>query len=146
MSIAPSLLPKTFSMKKGSELVWSICEWLSRIERTRTWLSIDRACDSDPASSAVVPLTSRQVMRQSRLSPPEPPRTWISIYRKDCILATAPRERKGGRRDGCRGGPAWPPLHQPQNRVPIQKPVWKLLDCLRSHRRGEGARGVGEGE
>src|SRR5436305_9588024 len=81
-------------MKKGSELVWSICEWVSRIERTRTWLSIDRACDSDPASSAMVPLTSRQVMRQSRLSPPYPPRTWISIYRRDCISAR-PETKRG---------------------------------------------------
>jgi hypothetical protein len=57
-------------MKNGSEFVWSMWEWLSRIERTRTWLSIDSACESEPASSAMVPLTSRQVIRQSRLSPP----------------------------------------------------------------------------
>ena len=70
MSIGPSVLPKTFSMKNGSELVWSMWEWLSRIERTPTWRSIDSACESDPASSAIVPLTRRQVIRQSRLSPP----------------------------------------------------------------------------
>src|SRR5882724_12705982 len=66
-------------MKNGSELVWSMWEWESRIEWTSTCCSTERTCDSDPASRAIDPLINRQVIRQSRLSPPYPPSTWRRI-------------------------------------------------------------------
>src|SRR4051812_40535438 len=82
-------------MKNGSELVWSMWEWERRIECTPTCPSIDRAWESEPASRAIVPLISRHVIRHSRLSPPYPPRTWISIYRRDCIPADAEEQARG---------------------------------------------------
>src|SRR3978361_396828 len=107
MSIARSVLPKTFSMKNGSELVWSMWEWLSRIGRPPPGRSIDKACESEPASSAIVPLTRRQVIRQSRLSPPYPPRTWISICKKDCIPpGGSGEEQEGPRTDTDEHGPS----------------------------------------
>ena len=47
-----------------------MCEWVSRIEWTPTCCSTVSACDSEPASRAIEPLMSRQVILHSRLSPP----------------------------------------------------------------------------
>src|SRR3954447_14503923 len=72
-------------MKNGSELVWSMWECERRIECTSTWLSMDSTWESEPASRAIVPLINRQVIRQSRLSPPNPPSTWRRIDVRNCI-------------------------------------------------------------
>src|SRR3954447_12062642 len=64
-----------------------MCECESTMLCTRTCSSTGSACDSEPASRAMRSLMRRQVMRQSMLSPPNPPRTWIFIGGLSTILA-----------------------------------------------------------
>src|ERR1700680_2797775 len=103
-------------MKNGRQLVWSMWEWLSTIECTPTWRSIDSAWESDPASSATLPLMSRQVIRHSGLSPPNAPRTSTCIYTPDCIFSDAEPPHGKGALAALPGGPVWP-------RLPPQPPA-----------------------
>src|SRR5947208_7035201 len=82
-------------MKKGSELVWSMCECESRIVCTATCCCTVSTCDSDPASSAIEPFKRRQVILHSRLSPPNPPSTLRRIVALQCTAQGDDVTRKG---------------------------------------------------
>src|SRR3990167_4224673 len=82
-------------MKKGREFVWSMWECVNRIVCTPCWRSMGRACDSEPASSAIASLINRQVIRQSMLSPPKPPKTAMFIL-PSRILTSLRSIRQGG--------------------------------------------------
>src|SRR5947209_17357175 len=108
-------------MKKGSELVWSMCECESRIVCTATCCCTVSTCDSDPASSAIEPFKRRQVILHSRLSPPNPPSTLRRIVALQCTAQGDDVTRKG-RGPRASAGPGQSAAGgRDQKRVPIQK-------------------------
>ena len=76
-SIGPSVRPKTFSTRNGSEATWSRCECVTMIDRTLDCSSRVSDCVSAPASRDTVPSSRNEVCRCQGVEPPYAPRTRI---------------------------------------------------------------------
>src|ERR1035437_6939155 len=75
--MGPSVLPKTFSTRKGSDATWSMCEWVTTIARTLDCSSSVSDSVSAPASKAIVPFIRNEVCRCRGVDPPYAPSTRI---------------------------------------------------------------------